>query len=155
MFTRSTRNCIWATYRKLAAQSLRRLKWELSCPLVNNRCGGTPYKILCSQIWACSLVHPFTRYFLGHDYIHREETVHHVVALLSSKSMSPLLVSSGNKLSARYLRYLPPFHWGRGPLETDGNMSGTLKGQEPFTWHVSTRHISGTCVMPLTHFPYL
>ena len=24
-------------------------------------------------------------------------------------------------------------HWGQGPLETGGNMSGTLKGQEPFT----------------------
>ena len=26
-------------------------------------------------------------------------------------------------------------HWGRGPLEVGGNMSGTLKGQEPFTCH--------------------
>jgi len=46
-------------------------------------------------------------------------------------------------------------HWGRGPLETGGNMSGTLKGQELFTCHVSTRHISGTCVMSLAHFPYM
>jgi len=29
-------------------------------------------------------------------------------------------------------------HWGQGPLETGRNMSGTLKGQDPFTWHVST-----------------
>jgi len=46
-------------------------------------------------------------------------------------------------------------HWGRGPLETGGNMSGTLNGQDPFTWHVSTRHISGTCVMSLAHVPYM
>ena len=46
-------------------------------------------------------------------------------------------------------------HWGQGPLEMGGNMSGTLKGQEPFTCHVSTRHISGTCVMFLAHFPYI
>ena len=39
------------------------------------------------------------------------------------------------------------YHWGRRHLETGRNMSGTLKGEEPFTWHVSTRHISGTCVM--------
>jgi len=29
-------------------------------------------------------------------------------------------------------------HWGQGPLETGGNMSGTLKGEDPFTWHVTT-----------------
>ena len=46
-------------------------------------------------------------------------------------------------------------HWGQGPLETGRNMSGTLKGEEPFTWHVSTRHISGTRVMFLLHFPYM
>ena len=46
-------------------------------------------------------------------------------------------------------------HWGRGPLETGGNMLGTLKGQELFTWHFSTQHISGTCVMFLAHFPYM
>ena len=27
-------------------------------------------------------------------------------------------------------------------------MSGTLKGQEPFTWHVSTRHISDVTTNP-------
>ena len=47
------------------------------------------------------------------------------------------------------------YHWGRGPLETGRNMLGTLKGQEPFTWHVSTQHISGTYVMFLAHFPYM
>ena len=35
-------------------------------------------------------------------------------------------------------------HWGQGYLETGKNMSGTLKGQELFTWHVSVRHISCT-----------
>ena len=46
-------------------------------------------------------------------------------------------------------------HWGQGSLETGGNISGTLKGQEPFTCHVSAQHISGTCVMSLAHFPYM
>jgi len=44
---------------------------------------------------------------------------------------------------------------GARALEMGGNMSGTLKGQDPFTWHVSTRHILGTCVMTLAHFPYM
>ena len=38
---------------------------------------------------------------------------------------------------------------------TGRNMSGTLKGEEPFAWHVSTGHISGTCVMFLTHFTHM
>jgi len=56
---------------------------------------------------------------------------------------------------SRSKRYVSCRHWGRGSLETGGNMSGTLKGQEPFTGHVSTRYISGTCVMSLAHFPYM
>jgi len=31
----------------------------------------------------------------------------------------------------------------------------SLKGQEPFTCHVSAQHISGTCVMSLAHVPYM
>ena len=46
-------------------------------------------------------------------------------------------------------------HWGRRHLETGRNMSGTLKGEEPFAWHVSTGHISGTCVMFLAHFTHV
>jgi len=35
-------------------------------------------------------------------------------------------------------------HWGQGPLETGGNMSGTLKGEAQFTCHVTTNPRSGT-----------
>jgi len=33
-------------------------------------------------------------------------------------------------------------HWGRGHLEMDQNISGTLKGEAQFTWHIPIRNIS-------------
>ena len=43
-------------------------------------------------------------------------------------------------------------HWGRGPLETGGNMPGTLKGQDLFTCHVTTNPRSVTFHMYLPMF---
>ena len=47
------------------------------------------------------------------------------------------------------------FHWGQGHLETSRNMSGTLRGEDLFTCHVPTRHISSTCVTSLAHSSYM
>ena len=46
-------------------------------------------------------------------------------------------------------------HWGRGYLETGGNMSGTLKGQDLFPSNVFTEHMSSTFVMFPVHVPYI
>ena len=40
--------------------------------------------------------------------------------------------------------YTTILHWQQGYLEMGKNMSGILKGQELFTWHISIRHISYT-----------
>jgi len=49
---------------------------------------------------------------------------------VSLRPVSPLVVSESEETGVS--------HWGRGPLETGGNMSGTLKGEDPFTWCVTT-----------------
>ena len=43
---------------------------------------------------------------------------------------------------AVYTRGMHSRHWGRGHLEMGQNISGTLKGEAQFTWHISVRHIS-------------
>jgi len=56
------------------------------------------------------------------------------------------------KADAFEVKYLPggtasintSKHWGQGPLETCGNMSGTWKGENTFTCHVTTNPRSGT-----------
>ena len=62
------------------------------------------------------------------------------------------------------LSFLNEFHWGQGYLETGKNMSGTLKGQELFTWDVpsATFHVHLECNLAMYptyfhqgHFMYI
>jgi len=99
-----------------------------------------------SDIYCHEDILDFTNLFL--DY----EQGHHSIFTkkLTTIPVSPKTVLLEEPLTRQgYLRgeSQGDSHWGQGPLEMGGHMSGTLKGQNPFSWHVSVRHILCTFQM--------